>query len=115
MKLVLRAVAISIASALYWWLVFLAVYANVLFAGYKVPHPLRPHFLLKIQTDGSITPTQALEQACTKLIGTLASLEQKFKREFSFKEVEPTDTADGYGGGGVDSGAWASGRDYLDF
>ena len=88
---------------------------EVQFAGYMVPHPLRPHFLLKIQTDGSITPTQALETACTKLIGTIASLEQKFKREFSFKEVEPTDPTDAYGGTGMDSSAWASGRDYLDF
>ncbi|EED83148.1 predicted protein, partial [Postia placenta Mad-698-R] len=48
---------------------------------YKVPHPLQPHFLIKIQTDGTITPTAVLEQACTKLIGTMASLEAKFKRE----------------------------------
>ncbi|KAJ7746551.1 DNA-directed RNA polymerase, partial [Mycena metata] len=28
----------------------------VLLAGYKTPHPLHPHCLLKIQTNGSVTP-----------------------------------------------------------
>ncbi|KAI0078304.1 RBP11-like subunits of RNA polymerase [Panus rudis PR-1116 ss-1] len=85
---------------------------QVLFAGYKVPHPLHPYFLIKIQTDGSTTPSAALEQACTKLIGTLASLEQKFKREFSYKTLEGGVSAgDPYGG----TGTWPSGKDYLDF
>lgn len=69
---------------------------QILFAGYKVPHPLQPHFLLKIQTDGTITPTAALEQAATKLIGTLSALEGKFKREFSFRDAEA-----GAGAGGA--------------
>jgi len=97
---------------------------QILFAGYKVPHPLQPHFLIKIQTDGSITPTEALESACTKLIGSISSLEAKFKREFSFKDMESggaggivtgvgvgTSVEDLYGGGAT----WGGGRDYLDF
>lgn len=100
---------------------------QILFAGYKVPHPLHPYFILKIQTDGTITPQEILEQACTKLIGTMSSLEAKFKREFSFKDVEGTvggvtagmNADDPYGGGGSGmggaGGAWAGGRDYLDF
>ena len=87
---------------------------QVLFAGYKVPHPLQPYFLVKIQTDGTITPTAALEQACTKLIGTLSSLEAKFKREFSFKDVEGVTTEDAYGTSNAGP-AWASRRDYMDF
>jgi len=87
---------------------------QVLFAGYKVPHPLHPYFLVKIQTDGTITPTAALEQACTKLIGTLSSLEAKFKREFSFKDVEGVATEDPYGTANAGP-AWATGRDYMDF
>ncbi|KAG5340372.1 DNA-directed RNA polymerase II subunit RPB11 [Termitomyces sp. J132] len=89
---------------------------QVLFAGYKVPHPLHPYFLIKLQTDGTATPQEVLEQACTKLIGTMSSLEAKFKREFSFKDVEATGAVDDpYGVGGTGGGAWASGRDYLDF
>ena len=87
---------------------------QVLFAGYKVPHPLHPYFLVKVQTDGTITPTSALEQACTKLIGTLSSLEAKFKREFSFKDVEGVTTEDAYGTSNAGP-AWTSGRDYMDF
>ncbi|GLB42261.1 putative RNA polymerase Rpb3/Rpb11 dimerisation domain [Lyophyllum shimeji] len=93
---------------------------QVLFAGYKVPHPLHPYFLIKIQTDGTATPQEVLEQACSKLIGTMASLEAKFKREFSFKDVEgavggvgAAAAEDPYGAGGA--AGWTSGRDYLDF
>jgi len=97
---------------------------QILFAGYKVPHPLHPYFIIKIQTDGSITPTECLEQACSKLIGSMSALEAKFRREFSFKDVEGTvggvgaSTDDPYGSGGAGSGggAWGTGgRDYLDF
>ncbi|KAF8137379.1 DNA-directed RNA polymerase [Boletus edulis] len=88
---------------------------QVLFAGYKVPHPLHPHFLLKIQTDGTITPQAALEQACTKLITTLTSLEAKFKREFSFKDVEGAVPEDPYGTAGTGAQTWGTGKDYLDF
>ena len=87
---------------------------QILFAGYKVPHPLHPYFLLKIQTDGSITPQAILEQACTKLIATMSTLEAKFKREFSFKDVEGTVIEDPYGTMGTGGQAWPGGRDYLD-
>lgn len=100
----------------------------VLFAGYKVPHPLHPYFLLKVQTDGSCTPAEALEKATTSLIATISSLENKFKREFDFAGAGTvTGAGEGIGavglggmGAGVgvggaygESGAW-SGKDYLD-
>ncbi|THH29745.1 hypothetical protein EUX98_g4428 [Antrodiella citrinella] len=88
---------------------------EILFAGYKVPHPLQPYFLIKIQTDGSITPTAILEQACTKLIGTMVTLENKFKREFSFKDVGGVVPDDPYGTGAAGGSDWAQGKDYLDF
>jgi len=90
---------------------------EVLFAGYWVPHPLQPYVHLKIQTNGSVTPSVALEQAATKLIGSLATLETKFKREFTFKEgtERAADRTDAYGGTATEgTGAWG-GRDYLDF
>ncbi|KAF4618624.1 hypothetical protein D9613_009978 [Agrocybe pediades] len=92
---------------------------QILFAGYKVPHPLHPYFIIKIQTDGTVTPQEILEQACTKLIGTLSSLETKFRREFSYKDMESSGAGavtshveDPYG---TNSGAWGRGREYLDF
>ncbi|KAJ7686713.1 DNA-directed RNA polymerase [Mycena rosella] len=96
---------------------------EILFAGYKVPHPLHPYFLIKIQTDGTVTPQAVLEQACTKLIGTMSALEAKFKREFSFKDGEAHGgTTAGMGAMGAEDpygagsgGAWSGQRDYLDF
>jgi len=88
---------------------------QILFAGYKVPHPLHPYFLIKIQTDGTMTPTAVLEQACTKLIATMSSLETKFKREFSFKDVEGAVGEDPYGASTGQGQAGWEGRDYLDF
>ncbi|KAH9933060.1 DNA-directed RNA polymerase [Fomitopsis serialis] len=82
---------------------------QVLFAGYKVPHPLQPYFLIKIQTDGSMTPSA--------LIVLVNNLEGKFKREFSFKDAESGAPEDAYGAPVPASGRWQTGgdRDYLDF
>ena len=89
---------------------------QVLFAGYKVPHPLQPYFLIKLQTDGSVTPTALLEQACTKLIGTISTLEATFKKEFQMSGIGMGPGAGGYAGagyggsgGGAGSGGWGSG------
>jgi DNA-directed RNA polymerase II subunit RPB11 len=96
---------------------------KILFAGYQVPHPLKPQFLIKIQTDGSQTPQEALEEACSQLVTSIASLQTKFEREFSFRDVDaPAGVSSGVGLDadpyGVQSGAggqgWSSGRDYLD-
>lgn len=54
---------------------------SVLFCGYRLPHPLEPRFLLKIQTDGTVTAVQAIEQSCTLLIATLAKMKEKFGAE----------------------------------
>ncbi|WFD07856.1 DNA-directed RNA polymerase II core subunit [Malassezia vespertilionis] len=54
---------------------------GVLFCGYKVPHPLEPRVLVKIQTDGSITPAEALQQACAKLIVETGTLKQSWAKE----------------------------------
>lgn len=94
---------------------------SVLFAGYKVPHPLEPVSVIKVQTDGSQTPTQVLETACTSLITMISKLQENFKREFSAREVDLGDAEDAYGAvgniGGTSGGAaWGTtGRDYMDF
>jgi DNA-directed RNA polymerase II subunit RPB11 len=91
---------------------------QVLFAGYKVPHPLHPYFLLKVQTDGSISPRDALEEAAMKLIVKIQHMEQGFKNEFALKSTDGTGAA--VGGGdepyGAGSGStWNAGRGYMDF
>lgn len=94
---------------------------NILFAGYKVPHPLEPYFIIKIQTDGSISPQDILEKACAQLIATMSSLESKFKREFAYNDggeqgVGGYQQEDGgaYQGQGGAGGAWGGGG-YEDF
>lgn len=104
---------------------------SVLFAGYKVPHPLLPFFEIKIQTvsatatNPAVTPVEVLEKTCQKLIGTLSNIEGQFKREFAYRDVTSGGGADGHGEGGEyggmagssSGGAWGgTGRgDYLDF
>lgn len=55
---------------------------HVLFAGYKVPHPLEPRFLIKIQTDSESTPIQAVQEACRDLIQLLAKIRDELQKEF---------------------------------
>ncbi|CAK5273831.1 unnamed protein product, partial [Mycena citricolor] len=91
---------------------------SVLFAGYKVAHPLTPQFIIKIQTDGTVTPQTVMENACTKLIATISSLEAKFKREFSLKEGEShagVTIEDPYGSSTVTGWGGSNRREYMDF
>ena len=52
---------------------------QVLFAGYKVPHPLEHYFVLRIQTTSDYTPTEAFQNAITDLISEISLLEEQFK------------------------------------
>jgi DNA-directed RNA polymerase II subunit RPB11 len=63
---------------------------QVLFAGYKVPHPLQPYFIIKLQTDGTITPQDVLEKATKDLIGMIATIQAKFEKEMQYKEADAT-------------------------
>ncbi|KAG8755664.1 DNA-directed RNA polymerase II core subunit [Serendipita sp. 396] len=61
---------------------------NVIFAGYKVPHPLEPYFLLKVQTNGSVTPSIAVKSACGIIINTVVNLQKRFEDQFRDKEFD---------------------------
>lgn len=61
---------------------------SVIFAGYKVPHPLEPYFLLKVQTNGTVSPSQALKNACIAVIATVTNLEKRFEEQFRDKEFD---------------------------
>jgi len=56
---------------------------NVLFAGYKMPHPLEHKFVLKIQTTPHSTPTQAFDSALTDLERELGILEERTKNQLA--------------------------------
>lgn len=86
-----------------------------------------------MQTDGTIPPSQALEDACSQLIVFIAELQTKFQKEFEMKELDMDlpgvsgglgGTTGGYSTGGTSGlgGAYGDGGvgvrgvgDYLDF
>lgn len=83
----------------------------VIFAGYKVPHPLEPRFIIKVQTDGTHTPIQAIQQAVKSLILTLDKMRVSLQNEFRLAkavgvgEMMGNSGAGGPGGGpGLDDG-----------
>ena len=52
---------------------------KVIFAGYKVPHPLQHEFIVRIQTTTDYTPQEALMNAVKDLISEIALLEERFR------------------------------------
>lgn len=51
---------------------------RVLFAGYRMPHPLEHRLVLKVRTDGSLTPIQATQQALASLKEEVRSMRAAF-------------------------------------
>ncbi|KEZ39685.1 hypothetical protein SAPIO_CDS9631 [Scedosporium apiospermum] len=60
---------------------------NVLMAGYKVSHPNVPELFIRIQTDGTITPKEALLSVLEKLLRDLNHLSQEFTREWELRRM----------------------------
>lgn len=52
---------------------------HVVFAGYKVPHPLEHKFVLRVQTTAEYLPQDAITNAISDLVSELSFLEEKFK------------------------------------
>ncbi|CAH1708076.1 DNA-directed RNA polymerase Rpb11, 13-16kDa subunit, conserved site,DNA-directed RNA polymerase, RBP11- [Cinara cedri] len=59
---------------------------NVLFAGYKQPHPLEHKFELRIQTTSDYTPQDALTNSITDLLAELSLFEERFKEALREKK-----------------------------
>lgn len=60
---------------------------RVLFAAYKVEHPLFANFLMRIQTEEGYSAKDAIKNACSALIGQLGLLADKFKTEYGLKAM----------------------------
>lgn len=58
---------------------------RVIFAAYKVEHPLFANFVLRIQTEDDYSPKDALKNACQALIAELQAINDKFQREWALK------------------------------
>lgn len=52
---------------------------QVLFAGYKVPHPLEYRVVLRVQTVPEYSPQEAFRNAITDLTSEISLLEERFK------------------------------------
>ena len=96
---------------------------GVLFCGYKVPHPLEPRTLLKIQTDGRLTPIQALRTGCERVIGQINQVRTSFQTEVQVQVpgmgmpggITSMDGINGSGGYGAYGGTGQGGGDaYVD-
>jgi DNA-directed RNA polymerase II subunit RPB11 len=59
---------------------------QVVFAGYKVPHPLEHKFVLRVQTTPEYTPHDAIVNAISDLVSELSFLEEKFKEAIHEKQ-----------------------------
>ena len=52
---------------------------NVIFAGYKNPHPLEHKVIIRVQTTSDYTPTEALRNAISDLIAETNLFEERFR------------------------------------
>jgi len=60
---------------------------RVTFAGYKVPHPLFAKFELRVSTDGTVSPKDAVVKACRDAITDLDTLSRSFTTEWLGKRI----------------------------
>jgi DNA-directed RNA polymerase II subunit RPB11 len=58
-----------------------------LLTSFQVPHPLFPTFDLRVQTDGEITPREAVVAACRDLVRDLSILDQNFTKEYELRKM----------------------------
>jgi len=52
-----------------------------------VPHPLFANFELRVQTDGEITPKEALVACCKGIVSDLGQLSREFTKEFELRKM----------------------------
>ena len=52
---------------------------QVIFSGYKCPHPLEHKFVIRVQTTSDYTPQEALRNAITDLLSEMSLLDERFK------------------------------------
>ncbi|KAI7844951.1 hypothetical protein COHA_001598 [Chlorella ohadii] len=51
---------------------------NVVFAGYRIPHPLEYQMVIKVQTNGRKTPIAAVQDSLKDLEGEVQDIRQQF-------------------------------------
>ncbi|KAK4945318.1 DNA-directed RNA polymerase II core subunit [Elasticomyces elasticus] len=61
--------------------------SHVTFAAYRIPHPLFAKFELRVQTDGEITPKEAVLASSKDIIQDLNALKTNFTREYELRKM----------------------------
>ncbi|KAJ3333541.1 DNA-directed RNA polymerase II subunit RPB11-a [Blyttiomyces sp. JEL0837] len=67
---------------------------RVLFAGYKVPHPLEHSFVLKVQTTPDTNPMEVLQSEINNLINEVSTIKLKFENQLTLHGIEGNAEAD---------------------
>ncbi|EEY14031.1 DNA-directed RNA polymerase II [Verticillium alfalfae VaMs.102] len=63
------------------------MHQHVLMAGYKIPHPNVSEMFIRVQTDGTITPKDAVTEVIKDLMKDFSHLAQEFIREYELRRV----------------------------
>ncbi|KAK4138710.1 RBP11-like subunits of RNA polymerase, partial [Trichocladium antarcticum] len=82
---------------------------RVMMAAYKIGHPNVPEVLIRIQTDGSLTPREALVRVCKQLVAAYGQLGREFQKELALRQYADQGAENGGGGGGAGGGSGAGG------
>lgn len=69
---------------------------TVMFAGYRVPHPLEHRIEIKLQTTNESTPKHSLANAVSKLTAQYEMLRLKFETECNKEEQRQMGTSQQY-------------------
>ncbi|KAK4127545.1 RBP11-like subunits of RNA polymerase [Parathielavia appendiculata] len=85
---------------------YLKMAPHVLMAGYKIGHPNVPEVLIRVQTDGTVTPREALVTVCKQLVAMYGQLGREFQKELALRQYadQGENAAAGGGGGAGPSG-----------
>ncbi|KAK8430240.1 DNA-directed RNA polymerase [Phyllosticta citricarpa] len=62
-------------------------YRYVNFSGYQVPHPLFASFKLRVSTDGTVSPKDAVINACRDVVQDLEVFSREFTKEMELKKI----------------------------
>ncbi|QDS72841.1 hypothetical protein FKW77_007002 [Venturia effusa] len=65
----------------------LHTYSYVHFSAYKVPHPLFATFELRVSTDGTLSPKEAVVRACRDIVADLTTLKARFTKEMQLATI----------------------------
>jgi len=65
-----------------------------------VAHPNVPEVLIRIQTDGTITPREALVNACKQLVASYGQLGREFQKELALRQYADQGEQAGANGNG---------------